>query len=88
MNAFHPQPSPAPDAEPSVIAVLGPVEMGMRLAAGNPAARVSVFADTWAEVDRARGLVFQGGLDGRVAVHHRSAAGLSTRALRALRRPA
>ena len=88
MKPFHPQPKPASDAESSVIAVLGPVEMGLGLAAGNPGARVSVFADDWAEVDRARILVCQKGLEGRVAVHHRSAVGPAMPALRGLRRPA
>ena len=88
MKPFHPHPRPDHDAESSVIAVLGPVEIGLGLAAGNPRAQISVFAEDWPEVDRARLLVSQKGLEGRVAVHHRSAAGPAMPALKGLRRPA
>lgn len=87
MKPVNAQPEPASHGQ-AVIAVLGPVEMGLNLAAGNPRARVSVFAENWAEVDRARTLVCQRGLEARVAVHHRSAVGPATPALRELRRPA
>jgi hypothetical protein len=88
MTPVHPEPRPAPDAQAPVIAVLGPVEMGLSIAAGDPRARVSVFAENWAEVDRARQLVRSRGLCARVAVHHRSAVGPAMPALRDLRRPA
>src|SRR4051812_5193440 len=88
MTPVHSQPNPAPDAQASVIAVLGPVEMGLAIAAADPAARVSVFAENWAEVDRGRLVVAARGLEARVTVHHRSAALAVPPDPRPLRRPA
>jgi hypothetical protein len=76
-----PRPAPFPQfsvlrrAEPRQrILVLGSPELGASIAEGYPQARVDVFAATWRAVERGRTLLMRRGLEGRMSVHHRSAA--------------